>query len=116
MTGIQTGGIWILRHELLGQLSDIFSAHQGKAPCPCWESTVLRLGKQRAHLKPQPVIMYKKQKMIHLHLNQCANVSSLQGLRLTVKSRHLKYSFDYLPKYTSCYKRIVQKTLLKRLS
>ena len=74
------------------------------------------MGKHRAHLKPQPVIMYKKQKMIHLHLNQCANVSSLQGLRLTVKSRHLKYSFDYLPKYTSCYKRIVQKTLLKRLS
>lgn len=49
MTGIQTGGIWILRHELLGQLSDIFSAHQGQAPCPCWESTVPRLGKQRAH-------------------------------------------------------------------
>lgn len=51
--------------------------------------------------------------MIHLHLNQCANVSSLLGLRLTVKSRHLKYSFDYLPKYTSCYKRIVQKNFIK---
>ena len=49
MTGIQTGGIWILRHELLGQLSDIFSAHQGQAPCPCWVSSVPRLGKQRAH-------------------------------------------------------------------
>lgn len=49
MTWIQTGGIWILRHELLGQLSDIFSAHQGKAPCPSGESTVPRLGKQRAH-------------------------------------------------------------------
>ena len=70
MTGIQTGGIWILRHELLGQLSDFFSAHQGKAPCPCWESTVPRLGKQRAHFSGSSVKCIDRKKNLYYDKNK----------------------------------------------
>ena len=53
---------------------------------------------------------YKKaciqKKMIHRHLFN-ANVSPLSESRHSATPRRLKYSFDYLPKYTSCYKRIV---------
>ncbi len=44
--------------------------------------------------------------MIHQHFYN-ANVSSLSESRHSATPRRLKYSFDYLPKYTSCYKRIV---------
>lgn len=56
--------------------------------------------------------------MIHLHLIiYSANVSSSSG-RANIKIISLApilYSFDYLPKYTSCYKRILLELKLLRL-
>ena len=43
-------GIWVLQHQLIGQMSDSKSAQQGQAACPTWESTLPHLGKHRAHL------------------------------------------------------------------
>ena len=39
----------MLQHKLIGQTSDIKSAHPGQAACPCWASTLPQLGKHRAH-------------------------------------------------------------------
>ena len=46
---ILKAGIWISQYELIGQLSDMKSAHPGQAACPCWASSVPQLGKHLAH-------------------------------------------------------------------
>ena len=46
---ILKAGIWISQNELIGQLSDMKSAHPGQAACPCWASSVPQLGKHLAH-------------------------------------------------------------------
>ena len=46
---ILKAGIRISQNELIGQLSDMKSAHPGQAACPCWASTVPQLGKHVAH-------------------------------------------------------------------
>ena len=46
---IMKTGIWVLQHQLIGQMSDSKSAQQGQARCPTGASTLPHLGKHRAH-------------------------------------------------------------------